>query len=94
MPVADHFSPKIRAISRFHSFHNAWATHIAVDLNALLPSNFIAELNAQIGSLIEIDVQATELLTEGENNLSANTKFRPRPRVCQHRFLTKQRFTS
>ena len=69
MPVADHFSPKIRAISRFHSFHNAWATHIAVDLNALLPSNFIAEPNAQIGSLIEIDVQATELLTEGENQL-------------------------
>jgi hypothetical protein len=69
MPVADHFSPKIRAISRFHSFHNAWATHIAGDLNALLPENFIAEPNVQIGSLIEINVQASELPTEGENQL-------------------------
>ena len=69
MPVVDHFSPKIRAISRFHSFHNAWATHIAGDLNAILPENFIAEPNVQIGSLIEIDVQASELLTEGENRL-------------------------
>jgi hypothetical protein len=77
MPVADHFSPKIRAISRFHSFHNAWATHIAVDLNALLPSNFIAEPNAQIGSLIEIDVQATELLTEGENQLISQYQVPP-----------------
>ena len=77
MPVADHFSPKIRAISRFHSFHNAWATHIAVDLNALLPSNFIAEPNAQIGSLIEIDVQATELLTEAENQLISQYQVPP-----------------
>ena len=61
--------PRSGAISRFHSFHNAWATHIAGDLNALLPENFIAEPNVQIGSLIEIDVQASELLAESENRL-------------------------
>jgi hypothetical protein len=69
MPIIDHFSPKVRAISRFHSFYNAWATHIAADLNALLPENFIAEPNVQIGSLVEIDVQADELLDEDENLL-------------------------
>lgn len=69
MSVADHFSPKIRAVSRFHSFHNVWAIHIAGDLNALLPENFIAEPNVQIGSLIEIDMQASELLTEDESRL-------------------------
>lgn len=67
MLVADHFSPKIRAINRFYSFHNAWVTHIAGDLNALLPENFIAEPTLQIGGLIEIDAQASELLAEGEN---------------------------
>ncbi len=69
MPIIDHFSPKIRTISRFHSFHNAWATHIAADLNTLLPENFVAEPNVQIGSRIEIDVQADELLTEDETFL-------------------------
>ena len=75
MPIIDHFSPKVRAISHFHSFHNAWATHIAVDLNALLPNNFVAEPNVQIGSRIEIDVQADELLTGNQNPLVSQYKF-------------------
>jgi hypothetical protein len=74
MPIIDHFSPKVRTISHFHSFHHAWATHIAADLNTLLPKNFIAEPNVQIGSRIEINVQGDELLAisdsfrNGEHN--------------------------
>jgi hypothetical protein len=77
MPVIDHFAPKIRAISHFHSFHNAWATHIAVDLNASLPANFIAEPNVQISSRIEIDVQADELLAADEGYSRAQYEVPP-----------------
>jgi hypothetical protein len=69
MPIIDHFSEKIRRISHFHSFHNAWATEIAADLNEVLPKGFIAEPNVQIGSFGEIDVRADELLTEEEKTL-------------------------
>jgi len=69
MPIIDHFSEKIRRISHFHSFHNAWATYIAADLNEFLPKSFIAEPNVQLGSFGEIDVRADEFLTEGEKTL-------------------------
>jgi len=69
MPVIDHFSEKIQRVSHFHSFHNAWATYIAADLNEFLPKGFIAEPNVQLGSLCEIDVRADEFLTEGERTL-------------------------
>ncbi len=77
MPIIDHFDPKIRVISRFHSFHNAWATHIAADLNTFLPENFIAEPNVQIGSRIEIDVQADELLAEDRSGSVRQYKIPP-----------------
>ncbi|MBI1927235.1 DUF4058 family protein [Candidatus Poribacteria bacterium] len=64
MPLIDHFSEKMRRISHFHSFHNAWATEIAYDLNRLLPEGFLAEPNVQLGRLGEIDVRADELLAE------------------------------
>ncbi|MBI1925244.1 hypothetical protein HYR99_13465, partial [Candidatus Poribacteria bacterium] len=64
MPLLDHFSEKLKRISHFHSFHNAWATEIAYDLNELLPKGFLAEPNVQIGNLGEIDVRADELLAE------------------------------
>ncbi|MCZ6679492.1 MAG: DUF4058 family protein [Candidatus Poribacteria bacterium] len=78
MPIIDHFSPKIRRMSHFHSFHNAWATNIAADLNALLPENFIAEPKVQLGSLGEIDVQADEPLDEDQNPLIRQYQI-PRP---------------
>jgi hypothetical protein len=69
MPILDHFSDKIKRISHFHSFHNAWATQIAFELNKILPNGFIAEPNVHIGNLGEIDVRADELLSEDKTAL-------------------------
>ncbi len=54
MVLLDHFRPPLNARRHWHSFHNAWATYIAADLNSLLPDGYFAEPNVQFG--IEIDV--------------------------------------
>jgi Protein of unknown function (DUF4058) len=81
MGLQDHFHPPLSNRRHWHSFHNAWATYIASDLNAKLPDGYFAEPNVQFG--IEIDVAAfeeaaTEQLTE-ELNLepSPNHSLRP-----------------
>ncbi len=58
MPLLDHFRPPLSIRRNWHSFHNAWATAIAWDLNARLPEGYFAEANAQFG--IEIDVATFE----------------------------------
>jgi Protein of unknown function (DUF4058) len=58
MPLLDHFHPPLSARRRWHSFHHAWATVIAFDLNRRLPPGYFADPNAQYG--IEIDVGAFE----------------------------------
>jgi hypothetical protein len=48
MPLLDHFhTPQLRP--HWHSFHHAWATHLAVALNGLLPARYYAEPNVQFG---------------------------------------------
>ncbi len=54
MVLLDHFRPPLNARRHWHSFHNAWATYIAADLNQSLPEGYFAEPNVQFG--IEIDV--------------------------------------
>jgi hypothetical protein len=56
MPLQDHFHPPLAPHRHWHSFHNAWATFIASDLNRVLPEGWFAEPNVQFG--IEIDVAA------------------------------------
>ena len=58
MPLLDHFRPPLQARRHWHSFHNAWATFIAADLNSRLPERYYAEPNVQFG--IEIDVATFE----------------------------------
>lgn len=58
MVLQDHFHPPLSVRRHWHAFHNAWATYIASDLNAKLPSSYFAEPNVQFG--IEIDVAAFE----------------------------------
>jgi hypothetical protein len=58
MPLQDHFRPPLRLRRHWHSFHHAWATFIASDLNRRLPEGYFAEPNVQFG--IEIDVAAFE----------------------------------
>jgi len=54
--LQDHFRPPLSLRRHWHAFHNAWATYLASDLNALLPEGYFAESNVQFG--IEIDVAA------------------------------------
>jgi Protein of unknown function (DUF4058) len=58
MLLQDHFRPPLSHHRHWHSFHNAWATYIASDLNRNLPIGYFAEPNVQFG--IEIDVAAFE----------------------------------
>lgn len=58
MVLLDHFRPPLNARRHWHSFHNAWATYIAADLNQSLPDGYFAEPNVQFG--IEIDVATFE----------------------------------
>jgi hypothetical protein len=58
MPLRDHFHPPLSVRRHWHSFHNAWATAMSIDLNACLPERCFAEPNAQFG--IEIDVATWE----------------------------------
>jgi hypothetical protein len=54
--LQDHFRPPLSLRRHWHAFHNAWATYLASDFNALLPEGYFAEPNVQFG--IEIDVAA------------------------------------
>lgn len=54
--LLDHFRPPMSLRRHWHSFHHAWATYIAEDLNLQLPEGYFAEPNVQFG--IEIDVAA------------------------------------
>ncbi|NJR68413.1 MAG: DUF4058 family protein [Synechococcales cyanobacterium CRU_2_2] len=64
MLLLDHFRPPLSTRRHWHSFHNAWATYLASDLNQRLPEGFFAEPNVQFGTEvqfgIEIDVAAFE----------------------------------
>jgi Protein of unknown function (DUF4058) len=66
MPLLDHFRPPLALRRHWHSFHHAWATYIASDLNRCLPEGYFAEPNVQFG--IEIDV-ATFSATEFKPNV-------------------------
>ncbi len=54
MALLDHFRPPLSTRRHWHSFHNAWSTYLADDLNQRLPDGYFAEPNAQFG--IEVDV--------------------------------------
>jgi hypothetical protein len=54
MPLLDHFREPLRPRRHWTSFHSAWATFIASDLNRQLPEDYVAEPNAKFN--IEIDV--------------------------------------
>ena len=56
MPLLDHFRPPLVLHRHWHSFHHAWVTYIASDLNQRLPNGYFAEPNVQFA--IEIDVAA------------------------------------
>lgn len=57
MPLLDHFRPPLSPVRRWESFHARWASAISDALNAnLLPKDYFAEIQAHVGSRVEIDV--------------------------------------
>ena len=54
MPLLDHFSPPLKTVRFWHSFHSVWANMIASSLNKQLPPRYLASPNVHFG--IEIDV--------------------------------------
>jgi hypothetical protein len=54
MPLQDHFHPPLSLRRAWTSFHSAWATFLASDLNRRLPPGYFAEPNVRFA--IEIDV--------------------------------------
>jgi len=72
MVLLDHFRPPLNARRHWHSFHNAWATYIAADLNQSLPEGYFAEPNVQFG--IEIDVATFDEVAETVIPLSGGSR--------------------
>lgn len=53
MALLDHFHAPLSNRRHWHSFHNAWATYIASELNSKLPEGYFAEQNVQFGRGID-----------------------------------------
>jgi hypothetical protein len=77
MPLLDHFHPPLSTKRHWHSFHNAWSTYLADDLNQSLPEGYFAEPNAQFG--IEVDVAAFSEQTaiQPANSVRASPTWQP-----------------
>lgn len=75
MPLHDHFHPPLSVRRHWHSFHNAWATAMSIDLNACLPERCFAEPNAQFG--IEIDVATWEQSPDVEGFVGISEPWTP-----------------
>jgi Protein of unknown function (DUF4058) len=56
MPLLDHFQPPLAPARKWRSFHSAWASTIAQQLNEVLPENYYAEPHVQLGNQFELDV--------------------------------------
>ena len=57
MPLLDHFRPPLSASHPWMGFHSTWATAMAQQLNReLLPEDYYAIPNMQLGGQVEIDV--------------------------------------
>jgi hypothetical protein len=61
MPLLDHFRPPLSISHPWMGFHSAWATAMAQQLNGdLLPAEYYAIPNVQLGGQVEIDVATLE----------------------------------
>ena len=61
MPLLDHFRPPLKKRRHWQSFHHAWATILAGQLNEdVLPRQYVAEPHIKLGVEIESDVGTFE----------------------------------
>jgi hypothetical protein len=83
MPLRNHFVPPLSVSHPWSGFHSAWATAIAQHLNrGLLPSQFYAIPNVQLGGPIEIDVATLESTRAGDTPTTGLSTWKaPEPTV-------------
>src|SRR5438094_43970 len=60
MPLRDHFRPPVSKKSSWEGFHAMWPAIIVQQLRKQLPAGFVAEPRVHLGTLMEIDVGASE----------------------------------
>jgi len=65
VPVLNHLNEEISDIVPFESFHSAWTTYIAENLNEILPEGFLAIPQTSIGAR-EVDVRADKIRGAGQ----------------------------
>ncbi|MBY0522121.1 MAG: DUF4058 domain-containing protein [Gemmataceae bacterium] len=75
MPLLDHFHAPLHPGRHWEGFHSRWASAIADALNLdLLPSDYFAEVQAHVGSRVEIDIATFESApTESANRGDGGT---------------------
>ncbi|WP_019500405.1 DUF4058 family protein [Pseudanabaena sp. PCC 6802] len=79
MSLRDHFFPPLSTKRHWHSFHNAWSTYLAENLNQLLPEGYFAEPNVQFGIEIDVATLSEVPLTSFAQQTPESTQWSPRP---------------
>jgi hypothetical protein len=65
MPLHDHFHGPLSRERHWESFHAAWLSSLADDLNRRLPAGYFAEEQVHAGAGVEIDVATFDASTNG-----------------------------
>ena len=60
MPLRDHFRPPVSKQASWEGFHGMWPASIVQQLRKRLPPGYVAEPRVHLGTLMEIDVRASE----------------------------------
>jgi hypothetical protein len=61
VPLLDHFHGRLKKAHHWESFHHAWATTLALELNKhVLPRQYLAEPHVKMGVEVESDVGTFE----------------------------------
>lgn len=65
MPLRDHFRPPLADFASWEELHGLWPGIITVRLNSILPTDYRSGVKIHLGSAVEVDVGAFELLESG-----------------------------
>ena len=66
MPLLDHFHPPPLPERRWQSFHAYWIPELGGSLNRLLPREYYAEAQINLGGRVEVDIATLERLERAE----------------------------
>ncbi|MGL6075777.1 MAG: DUF4058 family protein [Fimbriiglobus sp.] len=60
MPLRDHFHPPLSHRTSWEGFHGQWPAMMILELNHVLPEQYVAEPRVHVGAEIEIDIGTME----------------------------------